>query len=274
MRAAGFVVEVLVTTRHKFVQDWIRDLPAQDLREHFLFIGCGGDGLVHEMLNGFRTRPDSGDDNVGLRCTSFLGGSASSMASLLAINWGLDKLSNINVAYAITRQKFINAQTAIYQTNGSFPEIYSFHTYSSGFIADAVSNSRWLRCIGETRYTVGMITEIIKKSSKLCEIWFSESLVDLPPINEQFDGNDYPGIEWNHFRGNLHTIILQNFEHLTNDFTVSCRVKLGECTGDSIYLKEGCGRWGLFSFLRGMMNGDLQKRDLGPMVEWKTFRLE
>ena len=177
--------------------------------EGFLWVGCGGDGLVREMVIGFRIRPGCKNDNVGLSCTSFLGAGASCMASMLAVNWGLDKLSNINVAYAITRKKFINTQTAIYQTNGPQPEIYSFHTYSSGFIADLVENSGWLRCLGGTRYTLGFLTKVIKKPSKFCGIWFSESSVKLPALGEQFDYSMYRGIEWDHYRGNLHTILTQ-----------------------------------------------------------------
>jgi len=128
-------------------------------------LGCGGDGLIHEMLNGFKLRNDvMGDVNspLKLRSASLLCGSAGSVASFMIIRWKLDRKLYFNSVFCLSRVSFVQAKTMIYETNGPISLIYGYHTMSTGFIADAVSNSSWMRFLGEKRYTLGMLREIIR----------------------------------------------------------------------------------------------------------------
>ena len=56
--------------------------------------------------------------------------------------------------------KLYDAKTMVIETNGDQKIIHSFHTLSSGYIADVVKNSQCLRFLGEFRYFVTLILGI------------------------------------------------------------------------------------------------------------------
>ena len=89
LRARGFHPIVHHTPRRRYIIDTIREMSQDEYKQIYLFIGVGGDGLIHEILNGFKTRPDiqQNPNCLKMRCASLMGGSACSTVSFMAIRW-------------------------------------------------------------------------------------------------------------------------------------------------------------------------------------------
>ena len=58
LTAAGFEVVKFTTKRRNHASDHIRDMPADEFKSFFGFVTISGDGLPHEIINGFFSRPD------------------------------------------------------------------------------------------------------------------------------------------------------------------------------------------------------------------------
>lgn len=185
LRARGFHPIVHHTPRRRYTIDTVRELTDDEFKEIFLFIGVGGDGMVHEILNGFKERPDviANKSKLKMRCASFMGGSACSTVSFMAIRWKLDKFSLYNNIYIITRCRLYISKTMEIETNGEYQLIHSYHTLSSGYIADVVKNSEFLRFLGELRYLILLVTEIFRNKTTSSELYLTSGDVKLPPLD-------------------------------------------------------------------------------------------
>ena len=278
LRARGYIPIVHHTPRRRYIMDTIRELSVEEFKEIFLFIGVGGDGLMHEILNGFKTRPDVQDcvSNQKMRCASMMGGSACSVVSFMAMRWKLNKFSLYNNLYIITRCRLFNSKTMEIETNGKQKKIYSFHTLSSGYIADVVKNSEFQRFLGELRYLIMLIVGIFTNKNTATQFYITEHDVELPPLEQPLPiENVLPGQkkQWITYQGSIYLVMAMIFEFLTNDFKLSDRCKLDGELGECFYLKGALGRRGLQKFQSGFIKHNQFEKGFDSFQMWKSLRV-
>lgn len=58
LEASGFVLRMIKTKRRFYARDYVKNLAASDFDFYDLFISIGGDGIPHELINGYFSRPD------------------------------------------------------------------------------------------------------------------------------------------------------------------------------------------------------------------------
>jgi sphingosine kinase len=83
------VIDVLTTTHHNHAAEHMETLDADTLKSYYAVICFSGDGVYHELLNGFYKRPDHA--TLSLRLAGALGGGACGMALSALKEWNLTK---------------------------------------------------------------------------------------------------------------------------------------------------------------------------------------
>ena len=136
----------------------------------------------------------------------------------------------------------------VIETNGEQKIIHSFHTLSSGYIADVVKNSQFLRFLGELRYFILLIAGLFVDKKRESQFYITEDDVKLPPLDQPLDIENVNSGQkkgWVTYDGSLYLVMAMIFEFLTNDFKLSDRCKLDGELGECFYLKGSLGRRGL-----------------------------
>jgi len=73
LEANGFVLDVTITTTHKnHLSETLKNMPGDELKRFHIVLIIGGDGTVHEAINGFALRPDYKE--LELKFGSIIGG--------------------------------------------------------------------------------------------------------------------------------------------------------------------------------------------------------
>lgn len=130
----------------------------RDLSEYDGLVLMGGDGIVHEALNGIMARQDSGDIlkklKIGVVGCGTANGFATSVTYESQETYGL-----VNEAFLIAKGTSIWTDLSKYQTaNKSYT---SFLTYSWGIIADIDIESEAIHFLGETRFDLWAVLRVL-----------------------------------------------------------------------------------------------------------------
>ena len=167
LASAGIIATTILTMYHKHALDLIRDMPKEELMKYYAVINVGGDGILHEVLNGYYARADH--KTFKLRVGSMLGGSACGLAFAACREWkcGKDQESCI---YVLTRARFQRLNITKYITNGSIPVIYGVMMNTFGFIADVDFNSEKFRYLGDARFLFYGYFKLIKPEKRTAKI--------------------------------------------------------------------------------------------------------
>lgn len=142
-----------MTKYHKHAVEIIRDMNAEEFKEYYAIVCCSGDGIPHEVVNGFYQRPDF--ENLRLRIGALMGGSACGIVSSSCKDFQIQK-GQINAVYALTKARLRPLSITKYVTNGIQKVIYGFLGYYFGWIQDIdfKSENRPWKWFGANRFEV------------------------------------------------------------------------------------------------------------------------
>ncbi|KAF5099903.1 hypothetical protein D0Z00_001495 [Geotrichum galactomycetum] len=189
-------VTVIETTHRFHALELARDTP-YIYDKYDGIVCCSGDGIPHEVLNGFRARAD-GMGEACLRqlpicqlpCGSgnsmavSVNGSSSATKAALAIIKG--------VAMPIDLMLMTQADEEVKNQENSAPvvkETLSFLSQSFGTIADADLGTEPLRWMGPTRFTLGALYFTLSKKRYPCDVYVKYRHQDRNAIKQHFDNH-------------------------------------------------------------------------------------
>ena len=134
--ANGFVLDdVIITTKKDEISETLQKMDKQKFLEFYQVILVGGDGTVHEAINGFYKNPNLQELNLRIGC--LMGGGACASSVNQGLGWGLCCGENgFNSLWALTRARFQPMNIIRMATDGPQPVIYGFHSLSLAFVAD------------------------------------------------------------------------------------------------------------------------------------------
>ena len=58
LKSNGMILTVIHTTHKCHALEIIKQMPAEEFRSYWAFVAVAGDGVPHEIVNGFYQRPD------------------------------------------------------------------------------------------------------------------------------------------------------------------------------------------------------------------------
>ena len=124
----------------------------------------GGDGTLYELINGMLKREDGNKLPVGL----ITGGTGNSFMH------DLDCLDPIDAAKRIIKFKDRAIDILKVENTSSNEIIYSFNIVGWGVATDINKRAEKMRWLGETRYNIAAVIEILKGTKRIAEFSYDD----------------------------------------------------------------------------------------------------
>lgn len=213
-------VTVIETTHRFHALELARDTP-NIYDKYDGIVCCSGDGIPHEVLNGFRARTDGMGETClrklpicQLPCGSgnsmavSVNGSTSATKAALAIVKGV----TMPIDLMLMTQADEDAKNTDKEASTApvVKETLSFLSQSFGTIADADLGTESLRWMGPTRFTLGALYFTLTKKRYPCDVYVKYRHQDRTAIKKHFDNHVESNAEKNEFTNAKNTLTHSN----------------------------------------------------------------
>jgi hypothetical protein len=138
--------DLVVTTHARHAEEYMIDL---NVDRYNGIIVVGGDGLIHEALQGIRKRPDAPEVLKKLKLGVVGGGSSNGLAKSI-LHESKELYSPLESTFMICKGQTCSLDLSEYKTRDN--SYISFLTFSYAMIADIDIDSEVLRCLGALRF--------------------------------------------------------------------------------------------------------------------------
>ena len=202
-----------------------------NLSNYDAFIAIGGDGTLHEVVNGMLTRNDSVKIPIGM----IPGGSGNSYMHDLGLT------NPIEATNAILHGQKRLVDTISIETNHVIQ--YGMNMVGWGLVADVGKMAEKCRWLGPSRYTILSILEVFRKKNH-----YATLIMD----NEKIEGD-------------FIFIIACNSIHIGRGMKMAPKAKLDDGLIDLIVIRSGATRTRLLQVLPKLFDGSHIKE---PEVEY------
>ena len=192
-------------------------------------VAVGGDGTLHEIINGVRHRADGLCPPIGV----VPAGTGNSLARDL-------HAQDVDVAVErIARQR--TRPLDLMRLNIAGRTLYAFNIVGSGLPADALTTAERLRWLGPSRYTVAGAFEIFRRAPRF--------------VTTTFDAASLSGY--------LPLVLACNTKHTGNAMALAPEAEFGDGLVDVVVVRRA-GRYALIRLLLEVANGT---HVASPLVE-------
>ena len=216
--ASGTDLFIIETTFAGHAKDLANQL---DLTEYDGFIGIGGDGTLHEIINGMLSRPDGKKIPIGI----IPGGSGNSYMHDL-------KLTNpLKAAKAIIQGNTKFLDTAQVEVNHVIK--YANNMIGWGLVTDVGNKAEHFRWMGTNRYTILSVMEVFRHKSRSAAL-----IMDDKIIEDEFT-----------------FIIACNSMHVGKGMKMAPKARLDDGLIDLIVIRAGASRTRLLQVLPKLFDG-------------------
>ncbi|KAF9437759.1 sphinganine kinase lcb4 [Entomortierella beljakovae] len=188
LKAAGCTYDLTYTTHRYHAKEIAKDL---DIRAYDAVVSVSGDGVLHEIINGFMERSDAAVAHK-LPLGAIPGGSGNALSFSLL---GEDHGSHVaNAVLGIIKGRAMPVDLcSVTQGNTRF---FSFVLQSFGLIADVDLGSEHLRWMGEARFTVSAVGKLLSQASYPCQIAYIPEETDIKKIASQYNESRAQPVVW------------------------------------------------------------------------------
>lgn len=164
--AANAKVDVQETKYHGHGRDIVKDL---DILKYDIICCCSGDGIPHEVINGFNQRPDKVEAFNKIAITQLPCGSGNALS--LSTHGTNDALvATVRMLKAVRTKLDLMAVTQS-TSDGNSTTALSFLSQCYGAIADADIGTEHLRWMGSVRFDLGIAYKIFTKAIYPCDLY-------------------------------------------------------------------------------------------------------
>jgi hypothetical protein len=135
--AYGFRMYIYTPKNKGDIRSYIYTMASEDFLKFYQVIVIGGNGTVHEVINGYYLRDDH--DLMALRIGTISVGGVSALTGKSQEEWGLGRVPNLmNSLYVLTRSRLKASTVCKYETSGKKPVIFGFHSFGIGLPVDLI----------------------------------------------------------------------------------------------------------------------------------------
>jgi len=166
LEQAGIEVEICVTTHPRHAQERMAELSRDgssgpgdtDVAAYDGLVLLGGDGIIHEVLNGIMDRADAADILRRIKIGVVGCGTANGFATAVTFASN-ERYGLVEETFLICKGRTVTADLSRYTTtNRSY---ISFLTYSWAMIADIDIESERIHFLGEARFDVWAVWRVL-----------------------------------------------------------------------------------------------------------------
>ena len=216
--AKGIELFVVETTFAGHAKELANQL---NITEYDGFIGIGGDGTLHEIINGMLSRHDGRKIPIGI----IPGGSGNSYMHDLQLT------DPLKAARAIINGKTRALDTAKVEVNHIIK--YSNNMIGWGLVTDVGNQAEHFRWLGTNRYTILSVVEVLRHKSRPAAL-----IMDDKKIEDEFI-----------------FIIACNSIHVGKGMKMAPKARLDDGLIDLIVLRSGVSRTRLLQVLPKLFDG-------------------
>jgi len=216
--AKGIELFVVETTFAGHAKELANQL---NITEYDGFIGIGGDGTLHEIINGMLSRHDGRKIPIGI----IPGGSGNSYMHDLQLT------DPLKAAKAIINGKTRALDTAKVEVNHIIK--YSNNMIGWGLVTDVGNKAEHFRWLGTNRYTILSVVEVLRHKSRPATL-----IMDDKKIEDEFT-----------------FIIACNSIHVGKGMKMAPKARLDDGLIDLIVIRSGVSRTRLLQVLPKLFDG-------------------
>ena len=216
--AKGIELFVVETTFAGHAKELANQL---NITEYDGFIGIGGDGTLHEIINGMLSRYDGRKIPIGI----IPGGSGNSYMH------DLNLTDPLKAAKAIINGKTRSLDTAKVEVNHIIK--YSNNMIGWGLVTDVGNQAEHFRWLGTNRYTILSVVEVLRHKSRPATL-----IMDDKKIEDEFI-----------------FIIACNSIHVGKGMKMAPKARLDDGLIDLIVIRSGVSRTRLLQVLPKLFDG-------------------
>ena len=216
--AKGIELFVVETTFAGHAKELANQL---NITEYDGFIGIGGDGTLHEIINGMLSRHDGRKIPIGI----IPGGSGNSYMHDLQLT------DPLKAAKAIINEKTRALDTAKVEVNHIIK--YSNNMIGWGLVTDVGNQAEHFRWLGTNRYTILSVVEVLRHKSRPATL-----IMDDKKIEDEFT-----------------FIIACNSIHVGKGMKMAPKARLDDGLIDLIVIRSGVSRTRLLQVLPKLFDG-------------------
>ena len=216
--AKGIELFVVETTFAGHAKELANQL---NITEYDGFIGIGGDGTLHEIINGMLSRHDGRKIPIGI----IPGGSGNSYMHDLQLT------DPLKAAKAIINEKTRALDTAKVEVNHIIK--YSNNMIGWGLVTDVGNKAEHFRWLGTNRYTILSVVEVLRHKSRPATL-----IMDDKKIEDEFT-----------------FIIACNSIHVGKGMKMAPKARLDYGLIDLIVIRSGVSRTRLLQVLPKLFDG-------------------
>ena len=216
--AKGIELFVVETTFAGHAKELANQL---NITEYDGFIGIGGDGTLHEIINGMLSRHDGRKIPIGI----IPGGSGNSYMHDLQLT------DPLKAAKAIINEKTRALDTAKVEVNHIIK--YSNNMIGWGLVTDVGNKAEHFRWLGTNRYTILSVVEVLRHKSRPATL-----IMDDKIIEDEFI-----------------FIIACNSIHVGKGMKMAPKARLDDGLIDLIVIRSGVSRTRLLQVLPKLFDG-------------------
>lgn len=235
--AASIELEIIKTTHARHAYE-IANTQSFSGIEGLIVIG--GDGTIHEVVNGMMDRADQLTVPLGL----VPGGSGNSLITDLGL------LDPLKAAEAIVGGQRCSMDVA--EVTLSDQVVFAFNIIGWGLVADVNARAEQFRWMGPVRYTVASLVELVRAKKRMGAIQFDDC--------ETRDGFCF--------------VLACNTKHTGKQMKMAPRAKLDDGLIDLIIVKHGLGIFKMLSLFAKLYNGNYINDPAVEYYQVKTFELK
>ena len=234
--AAGADLFIIETTFAGHAKELSNQL---DLSAYDGFIGIGGDGTLHEIINGMLSRHDGNKIPIGI----IPGGSGNSYMHDLSLT------DPLKAAKAIIQGTTRSLDTAKVDINHIVK--YANNMIGWGLVTDVGNKAEHFRWLGTNRYTILSVVEVFRHKSRSATL-----IMDDKTIEDEFT-----------------FIIACNSIHVGKGMKMAPRAKLNDGLIDLIVIRSGISRTRLLQVLPKLFDGSHTNEPELEYYQTSTFSL-
>ena len=161
-----------------------------DIHAYDVIASCSGDGLPHEVFNGFAKKADATRALSEIAVVQLPCGSGNAMS------WNLYGTDSTSMA-ALCTVKGIRTPLDLVSITQGEKRTMSFLSQSVGIVADVDLGTEHLRWMGSARFTYGFFIRLLKKTKYPCDLAVKVDIPSKAAIKEHYrkELNNHPRIE-------------------------------------------------------------------------------
>jgi sphingosine kinase len=246
--------EYIYVSKAKYsIRDYMQQCKLDGIQK---ILVMGGDGTFSETIHGLLLNKAYIDHPVP--CVPVGGGSGNGLiTSILREN-----KQNVTVlnALKLNKPQYMDLATIQYKDPGNKSNErinYSFLSINYGFVSDLDIGTEFLRSIGDIRFSIGALWNLL---------WMTSYRLTI----NYMDDHDL----WHNLHGQWIMFLATNTSHISTDFLVTESAKLDDGYYHVRLIPRGISRWSMVKLLLNLHRGSLDYMPGVIKIKTKQFRIK